>query len=66
MVHAVRKQARNAEESGEAIEDPAEQTEDDIEAIAAELDSLLSNAEADEGPARIGDANGHGCCGARG
>ncbi len=53
VVHAVRKQARNAEESGEAIEDPAEQTEDDIEAIAAELDTLLSNAEANE-------ANGSG------
>jgi predicted PurR-regulated permease PerM len=48
LVHAVRKQARSAEEKGEAIEDPAEQTEDDIEAIAAELDSLLSTAEAKE------------------
>jgi predicted PurR-regulated permease PerM len=46
VVHAVRKQARSAEENGEAIEDPIEQTEDDIEAIAAELDSLLSTAEA--------------------
>jgi hypothetical protein len=48
LVHAVRKQARNVEESGAAIEDPEEQTEDDIEAIAAELDTLLSNAEANE------------------
>jgi predicted PurR-regulated permease PerM len=48
VVQAVRKQARNAEETGQEIEDPAEQTEDDIEAIAAELDSLLSAAEAGE------------------
>jgi predicted PurR-regulated permease PerM len=48
VVNAVRKQARSAEENGEAVEDPVEQTEDDIEAIAAELDSLLSTAEAKE------------------
>jgi predicted PurR-regulated permease PerM len=48
VVQAVRKQARSAEDSGAPVEDPAEQTEDDIEAIAAELDSLLSNAEASE------------------
>ena len=48
VVNAVRKQARSAEENGEAVEDPVEQTEDDIEAIAAELDSLLSTAEANE------------------
>jgi predicted PurR-regulated permease PerM len=46
VMDAVRKQARSAEENGEAIEDPVEETEDDIEAIAAELDSLLSTAEA--------------------
>jgi predicted PurR-regulated permease PerM len=66
VVDAVRKQARNAEESGQAIEDPDEQTEDDIEAIAAELDSLLSNAEANgagesddlvEQPAPVAGAN---------
>ncbi len=57
VVQAVRKQARNAEESGEAVEDSAEQTEDDIEAIAAELDSLLSSAEAQEA-GEINSANG--------
>lgn len=45
VMEAVRKQARNAEETGAAIEDPAEQTEDDIEAIAAELDTVLAGAE---------------------
>jgi predicted PurR-regulated permease PerM len=48
LVLAVRKQARNVEESDERVEDAAEDTEDDIEAIAAELDTLLSNAEANE------------------
>ena len=45
VIQAVRKQARNAEEKDAGIEDSAEQTEDDIEAIAAELDSVLSSAE---------------------
>jgi hypothetical protein len=45
VMQAVRKQARSAEEKGASIEDSAEQTEDDIEAIAAELDSVLSSAE---------------------
>ena len=54
LVFAVRKQARNAEESGETIEDATEQTEDDIEAIAVELDTLLSNAEAIEAGKNVG------------
>jgi predicted PurR-regulated permease PerM len=45
VMQAVRKQARSAEEKGATIEDATEQTEDDIEAIAAELDSVLSSAE---------------------
>jgi predicted PurR-regulated permease PerM len=59
VVQAVRKQARSAEESGAAVEDPAEQTEDDIEAIAAELDSLLSGAEAQEASSN-GNTNADG------
>jgi hypothetical protein len=58
VVDAVRKQARSAEENGEAIEDPAEQTEDDIEAIAAELDSMLSTAEAKENGENDADSTG--------
>lgn len=45
VMQAVRKQARSAEENGAAVQDAAEQTEDDIEAIAAELDLVLANAE---------------------
>lgn len=45
VMQAVRKQARSAEEKGAAVVDAAEQTEDDIEAIAAELDLVLANAE---------------------
>lgn len=45
VMQAVRKQARSAEEKGTAVVDAAEQTEDDIEAIAAELDLVLTNAE---------------------
>jgi predicted PurR-regulated permease PerM len=45
VMDAVRKQARSAEETGADIEDSTEQTEDDIEAIAAELDSVLAGAE---------------------
>jgi predicted PurR-regulated permease PerM len=48
LVLAVRKQARNGEENGDADESNAEQTEDDIEAIAAEIDVMLSSAEAVE------------------
>ena len=73
VVHAVRKQARSAEENGEAIEDPVEQTEDDIEAIAAELDSLLSTAEAKENGrerrrecGRPGRRSGHTVCAGKG
>lgn len=45
LMQAVRKQARSAEESDAPLEDGSEQTEDDIEAIAAELDSVLASAE---------------------
>lgn len=45
VMQAVRKQARSAEEKDAAVVDAAEQTEDDIEAIAAELDLVLANAE---------------------
>jgi predicted PurR-regulated permease PerM len=48
VVQAVRKQARSGDENGEADETQAEQTEDDIEAIAAEIDVMLSSAEAVE------------------
>lgn len=45
VMQAVRKQARSAEEDGIPVVDAAENTEDDIEAIAAELDQVLSRAE---------------------
>lgn len=44
VVQALRKQARS-EDISQDLADGAEQTEDDIEAIAAELDTLLAEAE---------------------
>ncbi len=45
VMQAVRTQARNDEESDKPVNNSDDRTEDEIEAIASELDTLLANAE---------------------